>query len=215
MYLWKGIWDLGLHFLKLLLNVSFLLVGMRQGVIGPLAAFAGSGPALETGPVAQRAEGQRPASCRQEAAGVRPTVEVTLSYCRTGPRLHLLAKPRIGSCRARKHFRVCFRRCAVVTQEAVLVLKGVVAQNDWAIPGRAREKLELQVSFAENWTDGAVRAQREAAFAAEWTVSQNENKPKGNHRNLAVGFGSLAWKWALLFRAELSQLAKCVCGEGL
>ena len=130
MYLWKGIWDLGLHFLKLLLNVSFLLVGMRQGVIGPLAAFAGSGPALETGPVAQRAEGQRPASCRQEAAGVRPTVEVTLSYCRTGPHLYLLAKPRIGSCRARKHFRVCFRRCAVVTQEAVLVLKGVVAQND-------------------------------------------------------------------------------------
>ena len=78
MYLWKGIWDLGLHFLKLLLNVSFLLVGMRQGVIGPLAAFAGSGPALETGPVAQRAEGQRPASCRQEAAGVRPTVEVQI-----------------------------------------------------------------------------------------------------------------------------------------
>lgn len=70
MYLLEGTWDLGLHFLKLLLIVSFLLVGMTQGVTGPLTAFAGSGPALETGPVAQRAEGQHPASCRQEAAGM-------------------------------------------------------------------------------------------------------------------------------------------------
>lgn len=43
--------------------------------------------------------------------------------------------------------------------------------------GRAREA-GLKVSFAENWMDGALWAQREAAFAAEWTVSQDENKPK-------------------------------------
>ena len=130
MYLLEGTCDLGLHFLKLLLIVSFSLVGMRQGVTGPLAAFAGSDPALETGPVAQRAEGQHPASCRQEAAGVGPTVAVTPSCCRPGPRLHLLAKPRIGSRHARKHFRVCFRLCAVVTQEAVLTLKGVTQSKN-------------------------------------------------------------------------------------
>ena len=130
MYLLEGTCDLGLHFLKLLLIFSFSLVGMRQGVTGPLAAFAGSDPALETGPVAQRAEGQHPASCRQEAAGVGPTVAVTPSCCRPGPRLHLLAKPRIGSRHARKHFRVCFRLCAVVTQEAVLTLKGVTQSKN-------------------------------------------------------------------------------------
>lgn len=33
---------------------------------------------------------------------------------------------------------------------------------------------------------------REAAFVSKWTVSQDENKSKGNHRDLSVGLGSFA-----------------------
>lgn len=55
----------------------------------------------------------------------------------------------------------------------------------------------------------------EVAFVLQWTVSQNENKSKGNQSGPSVGFGSFAWKLALLFGAELFQLAKHFCGEGL
>lgn len=48
----------------------------------------------------------------------------------------------------------------------------------------------------------------EVALVSKWTVAQKENKSKGNHSGLSVGYGLFVWSLAHVFGAELLQLAK-------
>lgn len=84
-------------------------------------------------------------------------------------------------------------------------------QGSWS-----SKPLFLQIFAEKNGVDlNYADIGRGVALVSKWTVSQNENKSKGNPSGLSAGYGLFAWKLAHLCGAELLQLARRFCGEGL
>lgn len=85
------------------------------------------------------------------------------------------------------------------------------SQGSWS-----SSPLFLGIFAEQNWMDlNYADIEREVALVSKWTVSQNENKSEGNPGGLSAGYGLFAWKLAHVCGAELLQLARHFCGEGL